>query len=66
MKKKIFIWTQLIHTSMKLLVNISQMGPKNTGYPTLNASKIKHYMSSTIKCTGDIDTFSNTGRYGQI
>jgi hypothetical protein len=26
-----------------------------------NGNKIKHYMSSIEKCTGEIDAFSNTG-----
>jgi hypothetical protein len=33
----------------------------NTGYLALNGNKIEHFMSSTMKCIGKINTFSNTG-----
>jgi len=32
-----------------------------TECPALNGSKIKHYVSSTMKCIGEINTFSNIG-----
>jgi len=35
----------------------------STGRSDLNGDKIKHFKSSTIKYTGEIDTFSNTGTH---
>jgi hypothetical protein len=32
-----------------------------TRCPALNVNKVKHCISSTVKCIGEIDTFSNTG-----
>jgi len=34
---------------------------RNIGYLGLDDNKIKHYVSSSIKCVGEIYTFSNTG-----
>jgi len=34
---------------------------RNTGCPAINVNKMKHYESSTIQCTGETDTFPNTG-----
>jgi hypothetical protein len=35
----------------------------HTGCLALNYNKVKHYVSSTIKCTGKIKTFSNNGAH---
>jgi hypothetical protein len=51
------------HAELYLLLSDGCVFEVNTGVQALNGNAIKYYISSTIKCIGEIDTFLDLSKF---